>query len=237
MQMLHAGVEDEAFYMRGRFGVDFPIIGYDFGDFNGASGNPRNIFFGITAATHINMLPTSSMKFPVDNFYAVLSLYFSGAYGQKISWRLYPVYHVSAHLADGYRGGDILKADVRSVSSEMVRGEAYYKPFGDILELGAGAGWYYHVCAQTDLTYRADVSILVTPNRFLGDIMQPFALIRLENIYQGKNHFGLDASAGVFAMRGGKGLGIGLRYFDRLHSSYYFERYEKGAGAELMFMF
>ena len=239
MQMLHTGVEDETFYMRGRFGVDFPVIGYDFGSINGVpdSDNPRSVFFGITAAAHINMMPTGGMRFPVDNFYAVLALYFSGTLGEKLSWRLYPVYHVSAHLADGYAGGDVLKRDVRAVSCEMVHGSVFYRPFGDILELGAGGGWYYSVHAQNDLSNRADVSALVTPVRYFNDVLRPFALIRLENVYQGKNYFGVDVSAGAFVIRDGRGMWLSLRYFDRLHSSYYFERYEKGAGAELMFMF
>jgi hypothetical protein len=243
-QTLHAGTENDTFYMRGRFGVDFPVVGYDFngGDGSGEIGVSPSaaIFLGINAAAHINMRPTSGMRFPVDNFYAVLALYFSGTRGAGLSWRLYPIYHVSAHLADGYPD-DILKSDVKAVSSEMVRGEVYYKPSGDILELGIGAGWYYHVCAQKELKYRADVSMLVTPpSPILSDILSPFALIRLENVNQEKNHFGIDVSAGIFILNlkdGERGIGISLRYFDRLHSSYYFEKYEKGWGAELTFLY
>jgi len=225
-QMLHSGFEGDTFYVRGRFGVDYPCIGYDAGG--------SSIFLGINAAAHINMRP-SGMLFPVDNFYAVLAVYFSGMHGLKLSWRFYPVYHLSAHLADGYPG-DILQDDVRAVSSEMARGEVYYKPFGDILELGAGAGYYYHVCAQKNLRYRGDVSVLFTPNRFLNNMLQPFALLKIESVHLEKHNPGIDVSAGIIGLNGSRGLGLSLRYFNRLHSSYYFERYEKGWGVELTFM-
>jgi len=236
-QTLHSGIENDTFYMRGRFGVDFPIVGYDFdqgGDDEG--GNHRKILFGINAAAHINMIPTSNMRFPVDNLYAVLALNFSGNISEKWSWRFYPVYHVSAHLADGYPD-NIMKSDVRAVSSEMTRGEVYYKPFGDILELGAGFGWYYHVCAQKDLLYRGDVSVLLTPGRYFYSPLLPYALLRAENVYQGKNNLGIDVSAGVLSIKNNRGFGLSLRYFNRLHSSYYFERYEKGWGVEYTFLY
>ncbi|MCL2183441.1 MAG: hypothetical protein FWB85_08235 [Chitinispirillia bacterium] len=234
-QMLHTGVERDTFYMRGRFGVDFPIARYQWDEDSKA---PRRILFGINAAAHINMRPAAGMRFPVDNLYAVLALNFSGGITESLTWRLYPVYHVSAHLADGYPS-DILKSGVRPVSSEMVRGEMYWKPLGDMLELGAGAGWYYHVCAQKELLYRADLSILLTPAIPLLNVrnLQPFVLIRAENVYQGKNYQGFDTSAGLLATAGKRGFGLSLRCFNRLHSSYYFEEREKGWGAEYMFIY
>jgi hypothetical protein len=133
-----------------------------------------------------------------------------------------------------------MKADVRPVSCEMTRGEIYYKPFGETLELGAGAGWYYNTHAQKNLKYRADISILTAPTiPALGNRLKPFALLRLENVLQKKNNFGIDASTGAFTLNqtGNRGLGLSLRYFNRLHSSYYFEEYEKGWGTELIFLF
>ena len=236
-QMLHTGAEGGAFYMRGRFGVDFPIIGYDFGgngDNGGDSCGPK-ILFGINAAAHINMRPTSGMRFPVDNFYALLALHFSGVVNPALSWRFYPVHHVSAHLADG---SDEIKNGVRAVSSEMTRGEVYYRPFGEILELGAGAGWYYHVCAQENLSYRADVSALfVPPVTVLSGKIKPYALLRAENVRQSGNNPGIDASAGIMSLNGKRGFGLSVRYFNRLHSGYYFEQYEKGWGVEYTFVY
>ena len=242
-QMLHTGMENDTFYMRGRFGVDFPFIGYRFGNNTDKVGNGNDtgdgyspkILFGINAAAHINMRPTSDgMRFPVDNFYAVLALHFSGDINPAFSWRFYPVYHLSAHLADG---SDEIKNGVHAVSSEMTRGEVYYKPFGEIMELGAGAGWYYHVCAQENLRARGDISILVTPNRLFNKWLQPYALLRAENVYQGKNNFGVDISAGILSLNDKRGFGLSIRYFNRLHSSYYFEQYEKGWGAEYTFVY
>ncbi|MCL2689497.1 MAG: hypothetical protein FWE57_06585 [Chitinispirillia bacterium] len=232
-QMLHTGTQQDTFYMRGRFGVDFPFAGYNY-------GADRNIMLGINAAAHINMRPKENMTFPVDNFYAVLAIYFSGSQSSNFSWRFYPVYHVSAHLADGYPS-DILKEDVRAVSSEMVRAEAYYK-FFDVLEFGAGVGGYYHVCAQKNLRSRADVSFLYTPRPFGMTLppsskLQPFVNVRLENVDQNGSNPGADLSAGAFLMRSNRGFGLSLRYFNRLHSSYYFEKYEKGWGAEYLFIY
>jgi len=240
-QMLHTGMENDTFYMRGRFGVDFPFFGYDFdigadNNDNGSEiGNHRKILFGINAAAHINMKPTGDMRFPVDNFFAVLALNFSGNISEKWSWRFYPVHHVSAHLADG---SDDMENSVHAVSGEMTRGEVYCKPFGEFLELGGGAGWYYHVCSQEDLRYRADISILLTPQlNILNGAVKPYALLRAENVRQGRNNFGVDASAGIISLNGRRGFGLSLRYFNRLHSSYYFEQYEKGWGAEYTFIY
>jgi len=231
-QMLHTGTQSDTFYVRGRFGVDFPFANYTY-------GMGQNILLGINAAAHINMRPKQNMTFPVDNFYAVLAIYFSGSQNSNFSWRFYPVYHVSAHLADGYPG-DILKENVRAVSSEMTRGEAYYKLF-EVLELGAGFGWYYHVCAQERLRSRTDISLLYTPRTFDMPLpsskLQPFVQAQFENVFQGRSRIGGDISAGAFLMREKRGFGLSLRYFDRLHSSYYFEQYEKGWGAEYLFIY
>jgi len=234
-QTLHAGTENDTFYLRGRFGVDFPIAGYGF---DSGGGNHRKILFGINAAAHINMRPTSNMRFPVDNFFAVLALNFAGNINEQWSWRFYPVHHVSAHLADGSK--DIKDSVIHAVSSEMARGEIYYKPFGEIVEFGAGAGWYYHVCAQENLRYRADISILfIPPVNILGGAIKPYALLRFENVRQDGDNPGIDAALGVmsFNRNGRRGFGLSARYFNRLHSSYYFEQYEKGWGVEYTFVY
>ncbi|GBU23188.1 hypothetical protein R80B4_03104 [Fibrobacteres bacterium R8-0-B4] len=232
-QMLHTGVENDTFYLRGRFGVDFHIAGYRFGETGG-----KDMLFGINAAANINMRPTGDMRFPVDNFYALLALHLSGTLSEKLSWRLYPIHHVSAHLADGHPG--LAEEKIRSVSTEMVRGEVYYKPLGESLELGAGFGYHYHVCAQEDLVYRADLSILLkppSPYRILDGELSPYALVRLENVRQGGDCFGTTASAGAILRKSGRGFGLSIIYFDKLHGGYYFDKYEKGAGAEYMFLF
>jgi len=230
-QMLHTGVENDTFYMRGRFGVDFHFLGYRFED-------GKDVLFGINAAAHINMRPTAGMRFPVDNFYALLALHLSGSLSEKLSWRFYPVHHVSAHLADGHK--TIAEETVRAVSTEMIRGEIYYKPLGDIAELGAGFGYHYHVCAQKNLVYRADLSLLLqppSPYRVLGGALSPYALVRAESVRQDKDNLGATASAGAILRNAGRGFGISIIYFDRPHTGYYFEKYEKGIGAEYLFLF
>jgi hypothetical protein len=247
-QALHTGVENDTFYLRGRFGVDFHIAGYRFGEAGVADAGAdtqsdryggREVLLGINAAANLNMRPTSDMRFPVDNFYALLAIHLSGTLSEKLSWRLYPIHHVSAHLADGHPNG-IAKGEVRPVSAEMVRGEFYVKPFGESVEFGAGAGYYYHVCAQEELVYRADLSILLkppSPCRVFDGELFPYALVRLENVRQGRDSFGTTASVGAVLRKSGRGFGLSVIYFDRLHSGYYFEKYEKGAGVEYMFLF
>jgi hypothetical protein len=241
-QMLHAGSENDTFYLRGRFGADFNLAGYRFGEDAdgggiGVQGGGRSVFFGVSAAAHINMRPESGGRFPVDNFYAVLALHLSGALSEKLSWRLYPLHHVSAHLADGHPIG--AGEGIRAVSAEMARGELYYKPWGEAAEFGAAIGRYYHVCAQKELTCRYELSALLkppAPYRLYDCGLSPYMLFRVENVKQGKDNFGAEAALGAVARRGGRGFGISLVYFNRLHRGYYFENYEEGFGAEFMFL-
>jgi len=122
----------------------------------------------------------------------------------------------------------------------MVRGEVYYKPFGELAEFGAGFGYYYHVVAQKNLVFRADISALMkppSPYRVFGGALTPYALIRVENVVQAGNNLGAEVSAGALLRKAGRGFGVSLIYFNRLHNGYYFEKYEKGAGAEYVFLF
>jgi hypothetical protein len=244
-QMLHTGVEADTFHLRGRFGVDFHFAGYRFGEAGADTANDRrsrrgkSILFGINAAANIDMRPTDGMRFPVDNFYALLALHLSGALSEKLSWRLYPVQHVSAHLADGHGEKDDF-FHVHAVSAEAVRGEFYYKPWGEAAEFGAAAGYYYHVCAQEKLVYRGELSVLLkppAPYRVCGGGLSPYTLIRLENVRQGADNLGVEASAGAVLHKAGRGFGVSIIYFNRPHRGYYFENYEKGLGAEYMFLF
>lgn len=248
-QTLQAVSERGVFYLRGRFGVDFSLAGYRFdettdtvhtGDAPQSGRRGGSVFFGINAATDITMRPTNGMRFPVDNFYALLAIRLSGDITPTLSWRLYPVHHVSAHLADGYPG-DIIKREVRAVSAEMARGELYYKTLRGAAEFGAAVGYYYHVCAQKELAYRGELSVLLQPPTpyeiyTIGGVISPYALIRVENVKQGKDNLGVEAEAGAVVRRDGRGLGISAVYFNRLHRGYYFEQYEKGGGLSLIFI-
>jgi hypothetical protein len=269
-QTLQTVVADDTFYIRGRFGVDFHAVGYRFGesgeigvdtqnDQRGKKG--KDILLGINATANITMRPTSNARFPVDNFYALLALHLSGTVSEKLSWRLYPLHHVSAHIADGHKKDTVISLPkdtvasltgqddtarirvglgVQSVSAEMVRGEVYYKPFGELAEFGAGFGYYYHVVAQKNLVFRADISLLLSPPspcRVFGGALSPYALIRVENVIQAGSNFGAEVSAGALLSKAGRGFGVSVIYFNRLHSGYYFEKYEKGAGAEYVFLF
>ncbi len=224
IQTLHSGIQNDTFYMRGKFGVDFPVMEYSFSDYR--------LNWGIAASAHLNMIP-KNMKFAVDNFYAVLGIFLSGGESHGVSWRLYPVYHLSAHLADGFRG-DILKKDVKAVSSEMIFGQLFFKA-SDKVQLGMGYGWYYHTCTQSSLRQRMEWQVLLTPVK--NSFIRPFSHLKWEVVDQDGLQPGIDISAGSFFMHDNRGAGISLRFFNKLHSSYYWKEYEKGWGVEYLFTY
>ncbi|MDG5815887.1 hypothetical protein QA601_12420 [Chitinispirillales bacterium ANBcel5] len=218
--MLHTGAENDTFYMRGRFGVDFPLLGMNL-------DHIKSWDIGVTASAHINMIP-ENMKFAVDNFYAILTVYLTSQISEQFSFKLYPVYHLSAHLADGHKGG-IDEEDVRAVSSEMVRAELYYR-FWDFFEISPAYGWYYNVGTQKELKQRLDLSLLVKSEITAG--IEPLVYLKGELVHLGYWRGGFDGSAGILFSRGTRGFGLLFRYFNRPHTSYYYQEYERGWGVE-----
>ena len=221
--LLQTGSQDDLFYLRGRFGVDYPLAKLIM--------PATSVGAGITAAAFINMLP-HDMKFAVDNFYATLAIFLTGDYNAILEWRFYPVYHVSAHLADGHPGG-ITKDKIDAVSSEMVMAEVAVNPIKS-LQLSLGFGWYYHVCDQQDLKGRIETGIMY--KRAVFNAFESFALLQGESIKQGSWNPGYFASIGIFYIsESKKRFGISLCTFNRLHPGYYFRKYEKGWGVNYLF--
>jgi hypothetical protein len=147
------GSENKRVVNHGNIGVEFPIAGF-------STSDTRSCLAGIAAATHLVMYP-KNLKFAVDNFYATLAVYAEAQQSPKLRFRLYPVYHVSGHLADGSPDDSALTHS-RAVSSEMVKFDALVAPFRSIA-FSAGYGYYYHVCSQQGLTDRFDLSVQWQP--------------------------------------------------------------------------
>ncbi len=222
-QMLHIGSQDNTLYMRGRFGTDYRLAGLTI-------DTAHYYDLGISASVDINMLPRR-MIFAVDNFYAVLAIYFSSKINETVSWRFYPVYHLSAHLADGHTK-DILKSETRAISSEMVRGELYLQLLNHF-EITPAYGLYYSTTrALNDLRQRADLTLLF--KKSFHQHIETIALIRAEIVQYDIWHGGFDATAGVRFTKKQRATGLVLRYFNRPHRSYYVKEYEKGWGIELL---
>ena len=140
---LFTGSENDRLVNHGNLGLDYPLVGY----------GPRDLTVGIAAAVHLVMYP-EHLKWPVDNLYATLATYIGYVPSSWLTLRLFPVYHVSGHLADGTTdtsGPNSLK-DPEAVSAEMVKLESDITPLHG-LSLSIGYGRYYHVCSLDD-SYR-----------------------------------------------------------------------------------
>ena len=169
----------------------------------------------------------------MDNFYATLAVYAEAKLSPKFSLRLYPVYHVSGHLADGSPDDSAL-IHARAVSSEMAKleGTCLLSPG---ITASAGYGYYYHVCAQHGLTDRFDLALQWLP--IPDKLISPYLTISGQFIHQSQWHSGLDVEAGSrFIGEKGRGIAIGFRYFNCVDPGYYFDRREKSAGVQVDFL-
>jgi hypothetical protein len=223
---IFVGSENDRTVNHGNIGVDIPVAGY-------ALDSVRNYYAGIAAATHLVMYP-NNMKFAVDNLYATLALYVETQRSSALSFRLYPVYHVSGHLVDGSKNDSAL-THARAVSSEMVKLESAYTPFR-YLSLSAGYGYYYHVCAQQGLTDRFDLGLELHTD--IATWLRPYCALSGQFIYlshEWRARIDLEAGAKFLNSRG-RGIGVSFRYFNRMDPGYYFDRREKSAGGQIDFL-
>lgn len=221
---VYLGSQNGKFSTQGRLGFDFPILsvrpmgGIAYGS-------------GVVASVHIYMFP-ENRRFLVDNLYAVFGVYFSGRHSSFFSWRLYPLYHLSAHLADGYRGD--IGNDRLSVSNEMVYAAVSFEPFNG-LEAMAGYGYYYHTCERKDLSDRIDLDFIYRLHAL--PFLEPFLYAKNGFVREEDFRYGIEAAAGLkLTGQSGPGFGISLVYFNRPHSGqYYFDR-EEGVGVRFYFI-
>lgn len=206
----------------GNLGVDFPMLGF-------SPGKTGYCQTGIAAAAHLVMFP-ENMKFAVDNFYATLAVFADLFRSERTSCRIYPVYHVSGHLADGSKNDSAL-TDASAVSSEMALFELSFAPV-PFFSVSAGYGYYYHVCAQQGLTDRFEMAFRFLPYRNEG--IRPYAAVTGLFLQMNGWHAGADIEAGVrYFRKGGGSAAIALRFFNNLHPGYYFGEREKSAGLQM----
>lgn len=222
---LYVGSENGRTVNHGNIGVEFPVIRV-------VGTNEKSYGAGIAAATHLVMYP-KNLKFAVDNFYATLAVYAEAKPSSDLMFRLYPVYHVSGHLADGSHNDSAL-AHARAVSGEMARIEGEYAP-QKWMTFSAGYGYYYHVCAQQGLTDRFDLALRLRP--LLNKYLRPYLTLSCQFISLIKWRAGADIEAGSeFINSHGRGIGVGFRYFNQMDPGYYFDRREKTLGLQMDFL-
>jgi hypothetical protein len=210
----------------GNTGFDFPLL---------TAADPAHGYFlssGVVALIDLYMFP-KDRKFYVDNFYATFGFYLSGNIPSILRWRFYPLYHLSAHLADGYITGDV-DDDRRVVSNEMLYAALIYEPIRNLEVLGA-YGYYYHVCEQRDLRNRIDLDAMYRFERL--PIVTPYALVHNQLLVETGVRYGIELQGGVLLRQGsGAGLGLAARYFSAPHPGQYFETRENGVGLQITFI-
>jgi hypothetical protein len=221
-------------------------LGYDFNLFSVTTPGAQLFSLGVNASVHLYMFP-ENRTFYVDNFYATLGIFVEAGHSEKFFWRLYPFYHLSAHLADGYMKNGAnpfsdnltgsIQHDKKTISNEMLYASVSYKPM-PFAEINGGAGCYYHACAsgQPDLKGRCDVSLfLVSPMPF---IIQPLLLLKNELIFDKEPMYGITIAGGILAGNKQKnGMGIDFCFFYKPHPGQYWGMYEKGYGIDIRFIF
>ncbi len=222
---LFTGSENDRLVNHGNLGLDYPLVGY----------GPRDLTVGIAAAVHLVMYP-EHLKWPVDNLYATLATYIGYVPSSWLTLRLFPVYHVSGHLADGTTdtsGPNSLK-DPEAVSAEMVKLESDITPLHG-LSLSIGYGRYYHVCSQTTLTDHADAGVQLQP--WQTGVVRPYLMVMGEAVHMSQWYPGCDMELGTqFANSRNHAIGVCLRYFNILDPGYYFMSREKGIGVQVNFL-
>ncbi len=221
---LHFGRLEGKRSAAGNFGFDFPAL-------YARLDTTRGVLLGGCASAHLYMFPVRS-KFYVDNFYATMALYVGFKASRYLDFRLYPYYHLSAHLSDGYPGD--VAADSRAVSNEMIYLATTFT-FNEWMEFLIGYGYYYHKVVRKDLIDRLRADLKYVAPRFW--VLDPYLYVRNEIIREQRIRYGVEAGIGIylFASEERAGASILFRWFDRPHPGQYFEGYIRGMGVDFVF--
>lgn len=221
---LHFGRLEGERSAAGNFGFDLPALYAEL-------DSTRGFLLGGCASAHLYMFPVRS-KFHVDNFYATMALYLGYRASRRLDFRLYPYYHLSAHLSDGYPGD--VAADSRAVSNEMIYLATTFS-FKERIEFLLGYGYYYHTVVRKQLIdrLRADIKLVAPPI----SVLEPYIYVRNELIREERIRYGIEAAVGLYLFATGElaGASILFRIFDRPHPGQYFERYIRGMGVDFVF--
>lgn len=222
---LHVGSDGGKISVRGNFGVDFPVVSLNTQEWR--------FDFGIVALTHIYMLPIGII-FSVDNFYASLGPYFAASWQDRLSFRLYPVLHLSAHRADGFSGDQTYK--FRAISYESVRMEAQYAA-QDWLIVGLSYDWFWHHVRRHELHGKIEMGALFKTT--YAENHWAFLRARMPLWIEGGLKPGVDLTAGYTWKSSKKHqhlLSLDVRYHYTPHPGFYFDRpLQHNIGAELRF--
>ena len=221
---IHIGSLDKEFSTVAHIAYDFPLLSH-------RSSLDRTTCCGFTMLVHVYMFPRQ-MKFYVDNFYGAFGFYLGGTLSQRLAWRCYPVYHLSAHLSDGYTGD--VATDKRIISNEMVYGCLDFFPT-DQLEGLIGLGYYYNKNTRKNLTAKIDLNFMWTLS--VKKSLSPVLVFQNEFIHEAKVRYGMDIRFGLRTnFQSNRNLGIMFRYFNKPHPGQYFETDEKGYGVDIFFL-
>lgn len=209
-----------------RMGYDFPLLSWK-------SAKSWSLGAGLAPLFHLYMFPEGSL-IHIDNFYAVLSLYLAGTVRDRFAWRLYPIYHLSAHLCDG---APVEYTTQRNkVSNELIYANATWQ-FWERLEGQIGAGWCYHDVADDPILGRVDAAATY----------EPLALPALGLYVRGEGEvvfFESGARPGGMLQAGvrlhgrrSREMDIALTWFNRPHPGQYYKANERGLGCSFTFAF
>jgi len=216
------GTQSDTLYTNVHLGLDYPLIAWH-------PTETQRYDFGVYAFTHLHTQPRNA-KFYVSDLYAGFGIFFSGKVLEWFYWRLFPIYHVSSHIADGYQGN--FETDIHGVSNEMVRAEVVTAPVAG-LQVGLAGGVYYHTVHRTDLDGVMELSAMYIPP--LRCMVKPYAKVLGELIVQYENGPGVDLSVGALLSGvSGRSVGAGFRYYNRPHPGYFALDYQSGYGLEII---
>ena len=204
-------------------GFDFPLVDF-------ALGRNATVGLGVAPLFHLYMFPRESV-FHNDNYYAVLSIYLAGTVGSHLAWRLYPIYHISAHLGDG--APLVHGADRPAVSNEMVYltlATRWVKG----LEVLLGSGIYYHAVTRKQMDGILNGACLYEYPLLRS--LSVFGALDGHLIFEDGVRAGGALRTGLrFRGSSGRRADVALRWFSRPHKGQYHADRERGIGCSIEF--
>jgi hypothetical protein len=202
-----------------RIGTELPLLGY--GPFR---------LFG-SGFAHLVLFPKNSV-FSVDRFHAGLACGFGWA-NKEWTVSVAPLYHESAHLADGHRGD--IGTDRRVLSRESVQSEVSWGRKGFLAVLKGDWWWHsirtrYRWDCGTGVQYEA--AIFGSQKTVYGPAFSAFAYFL--NTEQDIS-FNYEINVGVFARNGNRLLRLSWTAEDRDGLGQDQGRRSRGTGLEIGF--
>jgi hypothetical protein len=188
--------------------------------------------FVLLGSIRIHMLPVDS-TFHVDRFLAALAAGFDFGVSDNLYLSLFPLYHESAHLADGY-GGDI-STDKRIISNETLQMRMTWAGYGFTVPVRIDIYWHttvpgYNYNAGAGVQYEAVLKkwkylALSATGALFGYVVNT-----------GPDHsFNWECSAGLQFRKGPRLLKLGFFGMREYGQGQDYNRLQEGYGVELSF--